>query len=197
MTDNNAQSQQGQGPRQQEKQKGKEAPVRQGVVNGDFQFTKQEKKASQTFERPRSQEYLACMDMIDFLSKDDEEIIERLKENMGEEFVEELQEMTMEELVEMISKSMRDEFEELETTFDNTLIGVLSKCYITGCDCHAIDSEGRILAHYAVGEKLTPELSRGREIFLNHAETCRCVEVYKQCCKIISATGEVETVPTV
>ena len=178
--------------RQREQENTKE--VQQGTVTRDFQFEKQKERVEQILQKPRSQEYLAALDMIDYLTSDDEAIIERLKENMGEDFVEELQEMTDEEIFEMITQAFHDEFAELETNLDDELQAVLSQCYIDGCDCHAIDQYGHILNHYNENEKLPEDLERGRMVYRLHAGNCQCVEVYKTCCRVISRSGDVEVI---
>lgn len=196
----NMQQRENQRERQRENQKEKlreqerTREVKQGSVTRDFQFQKQKERIEQILQRPRSQEYIAAMDMMDFLSSDDEAIIERLKENIGEEFVEELQEMTDEEIFEMITQAFHDEFAELETNQDDELQAVLSKCYIEGCDCHGIDQYGHILAHYQAKAELPEDLERGRMVFRAHADRCLCVEVYKTCCRVISRSGDVEVV---
>ncbi len=181
---------------QREKQKEQEHSndVQQGTVTRDFQFEKQKERVEQILQRPRSQEYLAALDMIDYLTSDDEAIIERLKENMGDDFVEELQEMSDDEIFEMITQAFHDEFAELETNLDDELQAVLSQCYIDGCDCHAIDQYGHILNHYNESEKLPEDLERGRMVYRAHAGNCQCVEVYKTCCRVISQSGDVEVV---
>ena len=177
---------------QKEQEKVKEA--QQGTVTRDFQFEKQKERIEQILQRPRSQEYMAALDMIDYLTTDDEAIIERLKENMGEDFVEELQEMTDEEIFEMITQAFHEEFAELKTELDDELLAVLSQCYVDGCDCHAIDQYGHILNHYPSNEKLSEDLERGRTVYRLHAGQCQCVEVYKTCCRVISRSGDVEVV---
>lgn len=182
--------------RQAEKQKERKnvKEVRQGTITRDFQFEVQKERIQQILQKPRSQEYLAALDMMDFLSSDDEAIIERLKENVGEDFVEELQEMTDDEIFAMITQAFHDEFAELETNLDEELIAVLSKCYISGCDCHAIDQYGNILEHYETKKELPDNLERGRKVFRDRAGKCQCVEVYNTCCRVISSSGDVEVI---
>ncbi len=179
---------------QEKAQQKKAESVSQGNITRDFHFEAQKERIDQILQRPRSQEYMAALDMIDYLSSNDEAIIERLKENMGEEFVEELEEMTDEEIFEMITKAFHDEFAELETDLDDEMIAVLSKCYIDGCDCHAIDQYGHILDHYRNSDRLSEDLERGRMVYRGCADKCQCVEVYKTCCRIISNTGDVEVI---
>lgn len=167
--------------------------ARQGSIKKDFQFEKQKERIEQILQQPRSQEYMAALDMIDFLSSNDEAIIERLKENVGEEFVEELQEMTDDEIFEMITEALHDEFAALETNLDDELLAVISKCYIDGCDCHAIDKEGNILDHYGKNQTLPEDLERGRSVYRKYAD-CLCIEIYNTCCRVISKSGDVVVV---
>lgn len=177
---------------QQERQAKQEA---QGSnITKNFEFKPQKERIEQILQRPRSHEYLAAMDMIDFISSDDETIIERLRSNLGDDFVEELEEMTDDEIFEMITKSFRDEFAVLETNLDDNLIAVISKCYIEGCDCHAIDKEGTILEHFEKDKHIDEDLERGRAIFREKNYQCQCVEIYKTCCRVISYEGDVEVV---
>lgn len=180
--------------REQQAQKEQTREARQGVVTRDFKFEAQKERNGQILQQPRSQEYLAALDMIDFLSSNDEEIIERLKDNMGEDFVEELQEMTDEEIFEMITQAFHEEFAELETNLDDELIAVISQCYIDGCDCHAIDSNGSILEHYNKNQKLPDDMERGRQVYKSWGDNCKCVEIYRACCRVISNSGSVEVV---
>ena len=179
---------------QRERQKEQTFEKNEGFIKKDFHFEKQKEQLEQILQRPRSQEYLVALDLIDYLSTDDEAIIERLKENMGEDFVEELQEMSDEELFEMITQAFHEEFAELETNADGELQAVLSRCYIDGCDCHAIDQYGHILDHYESSKRLPEDIERGREVYRKYANQCQCVEVYKTCCRVISRSGDVEVV---
>ena len=180
--------------RENQKEQVQEREIQKGSITKDFQFEKQKERIEQILQRPRTQEYMAALDMIDFLSSDDEAIIERLKENMGEEFVEELQEMTDEEIFAMITQAFHDEFAELETNLDDELQAVIAQCYVEGCDCHAIDQNGYILAHYESNKTLPEDLERGRMVYRTYAGRCQCVEVYKTCCRVISKCGDVEVI---
>ena len=79
-------------------------------------------------------------DMVDLLSTTDEEIISKIKENLDEEMADEVLEMPVEEVKEEIRQSFTEEFETLQVEAESVLLGVLSQCYIRGCDCHAITS---------------------------------------------------------
>lgn len=179
---------------QRENQKEQTNTVRQGTVTRDFHFEAQKERIEQILQKPRSKQYMMALQMVDFLSSDDEAIIERLTETMGEEFVEDLEEMTDEEIFEMITKAFHEEFAELETNLDDELLAVLSRCYVDGCDCHAIDQYGHILNHYKSTEKLPEDLERGRMVYREHFEKCQCVEIYRTCCRVISSNGGVDVI---
>lgn len=184
-----------QAEKQNEREYQKEKEVaRGGVVTRDFQFVKQKERVEQILQKPRTQDYLAALDMIDFLSSDDEAVIERLKNEMGDDFIEELREMSDDEIFEMITQAFHEEFAEMETNLDDELLGVLSKCFIEGCDCHAIDRNGHILSHYESDKTLPDDFERGRAVFRSRADQCQCVEIYRTCCRVISRSGEVEVV---
>lgn len=159
--------------------------------NVEFSFSfKEQDKLDAELRKPRSKVYLELFSAIDMLSATDEEIIAKLKENLDEDTAEEFAQMSKEELLEEIKLSFQEEFQNLEIPVETVLQGVISKCYIDGCDCHAIDSVGNILDHFSVGDKMPDELATGRIAF-NRYPNCACVEVYSNCCRVIDFDGEV------
>lgn len=143
---------------------------------------------------PRSRAYMEAFAAIDMLSATDEEIIERLRNSIDEETADEFSEMTTEELMEEIMRSVRDELEDaLENMTNCELLGVLSKCYIDGCDVHAIDSEGNILNHFRADMPIPGELERGRIVF-HRNPNCACVEVYTNFCMVVNQDSSVTEV---
>ena len=149
-----------------------------------FQF-KGVDKCEEVLRKPRTQAYIEVMGTIDLLSATDEEIIAKLKENLDEDVVEEFAEMTTEEVLAEIKATFREEFAALEVKVESVLQGVLTKCYITGCDCHAIGPDGNFLDHYQIGGDMPPELVRGRKV-LQRYPGCSCVEVYNDCCRVVN-----------
>lgn len=115
---------------------------------------------------PRSEIYLQLFDMVDLLSTTDEEI----------------------------RQSFTEEFETLQVEAESVLLGVLSQCYIRGCDCHAITSDGTILDHYRQDAPLPPDLQKGRKILKRYQYQCKCVEVYRHCCRVVMLDSSVVTV---
>jgi len=101
---------------------------------------------------------------------------------------------TAEELREEIRLSFVEEFESLQVEVKSVLHGVIAKCYITGCDCHAITSEGYILDHYKVNGPMPEELQKGRAILKKYGDSCKCVEVYNNCCRAIMMDSSVVTI---
>ena len=178
--------------KEEEKQQQKPQP-KPVDANFNFSFAKQD-SVEKELRKPRSKAYTEIFAAIDMLSATDEEIIERLKANMDEDTAEEFAGMTMEELLEEIKLSFREEFQSLEVPVETVLNGVISKCYITGCDVHAIDPEGNILNHFEAGKPLPDMLAPGRVVYQRYPE-CSCVEVYNNCCRVIQNDGEVITIP--
>jgi len=158
-----------------------------------FSFEK-ENEVDAELRKPRSRAYMELFDAIDMLSVTDEEIIEQLKSNMDEDTAEEFSNMTAEELLAEIKASFREEFLNVQIEMKSILLGVLSKCYIDGCDCHAISSEGDILDHYNKNEPLPVGMEKGRIVY-NKFPKCRCVEVYSNCCRVINDDSTVIKIP--
>lgn len=163
-----------------------------------FSFDLKEQEKTQLFMRtPRSQAYLDIISSIDLLSSTDEEIIEKLKEIVDEDTLEEFSQMTPEELLEELRLSFEEEMAQKQIKlkeFNETLYGVISKCYINGCYVHAIDNQGRILEHYTRTQKLPMALSRAREAYANCNGNCRCVEAYRWSVRVIAGDGSVEEI---
>lgn len=190
----NAAGNQNQEQRQYEYQQETEQQ-KQSVGNRDFVFSFAKKpEVLKQLKTPRSRAYMEAIAAIDMLSATDEEIIERLKENMDEDTLEEFSEMTTEELMEEIMRSVREELETaLEMMQENNLIGVLTKCYIDGCDVHAIDGQGCILDHFKANVPIPGDLERGRIVYHKHPG-CMCVEVYTNFCMVIHQDSSAEQV---
>ena len=166
-----------------------EAPKKQF----SFRFS-DSNQVEEELRKPRTRAYMELFDAIDLLSATDEEIIEQLKANMDEDTAEEFFSMSMEELLEEIRDSFQEEFESLPIEVESILHGVLAKCYIDGCDCHAITPDGRILEHYVIGMALPDELEKGRKVYHMYPG-CRCVEVYTDCCRVIQMDSTVVKIP--
>lgn len=146
---------------------------------------------------PRSDAYMQLFDAVDLLSATDEEIIEKLKNNLDEDIAEDFLSMSPEELRKEIKLSFVEEFESLQIEVKSVLHGVLAKCYITGCDCHAITSDGHILDHFKTGSPMPAELAKGRPILMQYGNKCKCVEVYNNCCRVIMNDSSVITIDDV
>lgn len=132
--------------------------------------------------------------MMDMLSSTDEEIIERLKEVLDEDLLEEFQDKTAEEILEEIRLSIEEELATKKIPAENKLEGVISKCYIDGCYVHSISSDGAIIKHYTRYGSIPPMLEPGRRLYEKIKGNCNCIEVYTNCCRIISVDGSVEKV---
>ena len=146
---------------------------------------------------PRSETYMQAVEMIDALSATDEEIIEKLKSNMSEETQEIIDGMSMEEIQEEIKLSFVEEFANMELPQKVELLGIISECYINGCDCHAITSEGDILDHFKRSEEMPNDLAKARPVFHSYKNRCTCVEVYTNCCRVVMKDSSVIEIPDV
>ena len=186
--DQAAQNRQYQYEHQQEKQQ-------QSVPNRAFQFTFGKKQdIPKQLKMPRSLNYIEAVQAADLLSANDEAIIAKLKERMDADSVDELSEMTAEELAEELMRSLREELADtLSELKECRLLGVLSKCYIDGCDVHAISQEGEIIDHFKVGVPLPDGLEAGRKVF-NQYPKCANIEVYTNYCLVINNDGSVTQV---
>ena len=161
-----------------------------------FHFEASDSDASEeSLRRPRSQTYMDAINLIDMLSSNDEEIIERLKERVDEDVLEEFEGMSVEEILEEIRLSIQEELETKEIPEENNLEGVISKCYIGGCYVHSISPDGNIIEHYTEhGNDIPDVLAPGRTLYKKIGGKCSCIEVYTNCCRIIATDGSVETV---
>lgn len=186
LKQNRGQQQYRQQEQTQQQQKEQKAPQKKQFA---FSFSN-DMELDKELRKPRSRAYMEIFDAIDMLSATDEEIIEQLKANMDEDTAEEFAEMSVEELLEEIKASFREEFMSLPVEVESILQGVLSKCYISGCDCHAISATGEILEHYDEKIPLPPELEKGRKVYHKYPG-CRCVEVYTDCCRVIAQDSTV------
>lgn len=153
----------------------------------------------QLYRTPRSQAYLDIIASIDLLSATDEEIIEKLKEVVDEDTLEEFSEMTPEEIIEELRLCFEEEMHEREMQLKDfpepeVFIGVISKCYISGCDIHAIDKKGNILEHFQKSAKLPEGYDRARMLYHKMNGACHCIEIYNNCCRVIASDGSVTKV---
>lgn len=184
----------------------------QGSTGGEKVFANQQTqfsfdmkvntKADDFMRKPRSQAYMDIIASIDLLSANDEEIIERLKEVVDEDTLEEFADMTVEELMEELRLTFEEEMaQKLEALEQDKakdaepikLLAVISKCYISGCDIHAIDRKGNIIEHYNKSKTLPKEWEYGRRMYHKAGGSCSCVEIYSNCCRMIQNDGSVET----
>lgn len=170
-----------------------------GGGSGEFKFHFSDDAHYDEFmRRPRSQAYLEAMQLIDMMSADDEAIIERLAELVDEDTLEEFREMTPEEILEELRLSFEEEFAAASLEFKDTPLppapeAVITKCFIDGCDVHAIDGMGNIIRHYRKGETVKKEIQRGRVLYFANPG-CQCVEVYTDCCRVVMPDGSVTKV---
>lgn len=182
---------------EQEQQRGQDGSGSgAGKVRFNFKFD-DSAHYDKFMRRPRSQAYIEAIQIIDILSSTDEEIIERLKAVVDEDAVEEFREMTPDEIREELMRSIEEEFAAAELEFKDVPVPprpemVITKCYIDGCDVHAIDGCGNILKHFGRGEH-GEDIDRGRSAYYGHPG-CTCVEIFPDCCRVVMPDGTVEKV---
>ena len=188
--------------RRYQEQEQKQQEVQKGGSGGagiqfHFQFSN-DSHYDEFMRRPRSQVYVEAMQLIDMMSQTDEEIIEKLSELVDEDTLEEFREMTPEEILEELRLSFEEEFAAAALEFKDVPVPpcpdkVICKCYIDGCDVHAIDNHGNIIEHYRKNANLPEDLERGRKVYYSYQD-CTCVEIYPDCCRVVKQDGSVETV---
>ncbi len=192
MNENQNQTQGTQQLQYQTKEQSQANQVTPPSSNKEYQFAfSNQDETDKELRKPRSRAYVEIFDAIDMLSVTDEEIMEKLRESMDEDTLEEFAEMTREELMEEIRACFQEEFQKLK--IENIMLGVLSKCYISGCDCHAISPAGEIMEHYSKSAVLQPEFEKGRALLKRYRD-CKCVEVYTDCCRVIHDDNSVTKV---
>lgn len=124
---------------------------------------------------PRSPIYMETIGAADLLSRDDEEAISKIRCILGDDATDELAAMSPNELEEEIKEVMSEELPD-----KTSLLGVICRCYIDGCDCHEITPLGKIKEHFRIGQDIPDKLSSCRQYLQNHAE-CTFVEIYEDC----------------
>ena len=157
----------------------------------DFNFTFEQSNAlDEKLRKPRSRAYMEILEAVDMLSATDQEIIDALMENLDPETAEEFEAMSAEELLAEIRESIQDEFRTASQDMRQVMYGILAKCRIEGCDCHAISPEGKVLAHYETDKPIPDNLAKGRCLFERFPE-CKCIEVYRDCCRVVMRDSSV------
>lgn len=166
-----------------------------GSGNFSFKFDTQI-NSDEVYRSARSQAYMDIVSSIDLLSATDEEIIEKLKSVVDEDTLEEFADMSTEDLLEELRLCFEEEMACREAKLKDLpepeiLLAVVSECFITGCDIHAIDKKGTILQHYSKAKKMPDELAQGRIVYNKFKGKCSCVEIYNNCCRVIGKDGTV------
>lgn len=157
----------------------------------EFNFTfEQSSQLDSQLRKPRSRAFMEALEAVDLPSATDQEIIDALKENLDPETAEEFAEMTAEELLAEIRASIQEEFRTASQDMRQVMYGILAKCRIEGCDCHAISPEGDILAHYKAKRPIPDTLAKARPLFERFPE-CKCIEVYRDCCRVVMKDSSV------
>ena len=74
----------------------------------------------------------------------------------------------------------------------STLLGIMGKCMIPGCDVHTLTFLGEIIDHYAEKSPLDPPFARAREALKNASSSTVGVIVYDSKIELIQLDGTVK-----
>lgn len=119
--------------------------------------------------------YMETICASDLLSKQDEEVISKLRDNIGIVATEELSSMTYGELEKEMEEVIDEELPE-----KGKLEKVICRCFIDGCDCHEITPQGKIKEHFKLEQALPDKLIACRNYLRSHPD-CAFIEVYSDC----------------
>lgn len=93
--------------------------------------------------------------------------------------------------VRQIIDAIREEFPFVE--MEGILLGVVSRCYLGDpYEVHSLDITGEIIEHYQRGQAMPGELEKARSLAMHGGY--EFVEVYLNCCRAVSSTGEVSVI---
>lgn len=91
-----------------------------------------------------------------------------------------------------IIRTIQEEFPEVQ--LGGVMLGYVSICYLgKPYEVHTLDLTGGIIEHYKTGETLPDGLEKARTIAMRGGY--EFIEVYKDCCRAVSASGYVSVIP--
>lgn len=89
--------------------------------------------------------------------------------------------------------AIQKEFPELELAGVSFMIGIVSKCYLGApYEVHSLDVNGKIIEHYKVFQKMPGGLEKARGLAIHGGYDF--IEVYSDCCRAVSANGQVSVI---
>ncbi len=93
--------------------------------------------------------------------------------------------------VDEIINTIKQEFPEIE--LGGMLLGYVSICYLgKPYEVHTLDMTGSIIEHYQAGQTLPNGLEKARGIAMHGGYDF--IEVYVDCCRAISSSGDVSVI---
>lgn len=93
--------------------------------------------------------------------------------------------------VNEIIDAIRNEFPEVELS--GVLLGYVSLCYLgVPYEVHTLDMSGQIIEHYKAGQTLPGGLEKARSLAIHGGYDF--IEVYADCCRCISTSGDVSVI---
>ena len=95
--------------------------------------------------------------------------------------------------VNAMINAIQQEFPEIELAGVSLMIGIVSKCYLgTPYEVHSLDINGGIIEHYKMFQKMPDGLEKARGLAIHGGYDF--IEVYTDCCRAVSANGQVSVV---
>lgn len=95
------------------------------------------------------------------------------------------------EEVDSLIADIRAECPEID--LPSLLLGIVAKCYLgEDFEVHSLDMIGRIITHYRAGTPMPDGLEKARSIAFRGGY--EFIEVYADCCRAVSSSGEVSVI---
>lgn len=177
-----------------------------GIMNmvGKSDKTNEQKALDKMLRRPRSKKYMKALKNADFLSANDEMIIEQLKREAGIDTMEEMtfQPEDIESFKKRIADTIADEIKKEEEErarieeLNNRLRDIFSPCGLPDCVMHSISPTGEIRQHYTIQEvhAMNPVNQKAFDIVSTYGgfEHWSCVEVYRN--RLVHRTSGGDTI---
>lgn len=123
------------------------------------------------------------------------ELMERLRRKRTTSYLELFSELDVHHQVNVnvdtIIAAIAREFSDIPST--NQLLGIVAKCYLDDmCDVHLLDRENKIMKHVQKTEQLPSSFDKARGLALHPSYLL--IEVYPDCLRAVSLSGEVSVV---
>lgn len=158
----------------------------------------EQKELDKILRRPRSRKYMKALKNADFLSAEDEMIIEQLKKNANSAEDMTFQPEDIETFKKLISDTIAEEIEREARIkeLNSKLRDILSPCGLPDCVMHSILPSGEIRQHYTIEEVRAMDAVNQKAFEIVSAyggfEHWSCVEVYRN--RLVHRTAGGDTI---